>query len=114
MDERYAGLDCIDVPAVVQESLAGGSNEWTMTPLGAAAVNSPDFTGDAYFVAMRYEVDGEQNVGVWLATNLDGEGPYLAVDGFAKQFTDWPDADKGQFDVSPADPAGKRARNCLG
>ena len=55
--------------------------------LSGAAVKGD--SGD-YFVALKFSDGGDPMVGVWQAKNLKG-GPFGSVDGFAQQFTNWPD-----------------------
>jgi hypothetical protein len=53
-------------------------------------------------------------VGVFAATALTGSGGMvLAIDGPAKQFTTWPDADKTDAAISETDPSVAAAKACL-
>jgi hypothetical protein len=53
-------------------------------------------------------------VGVLAATALTGSGGMvLAIDGPAKQFTTWPDADKTDAAISETDPSVAAAKACL-
>ncbi|WP_222267424.1 hypothetical protein [Modestobacter marinus] len=80
----------------------------------AAAVRSSDFT-EVYFVAMRFSATGGgDEVGVWATNSIDETAVTMSVDGFAKQFTVWPDADEAAADISAADPSVDAAKECLG
>lgn len=80
----------------------------------AAAVKSPDFE-KVYFIAVEFSAPGvDKQTGVFASNALtDGGGMLMAVDGIAKQFTVWPDADKTQAAISSADPAVDAAKACL-
>lgn len=88
-----------------------------VTIKAASAVKSPDYS-KVWFVAIRFDVVGGKNlVGVW-ATNGDPTiaqrtGTTMSVDGFAQQFTVWPDADKTEAAISKADRAVAAAKKCL-
>ena len=65
-----------------------------MKPVRGFAVKSRDFS-NVYMVAMEFSATGVNNqVGVWATNSLtSGGGLIMAVDGYAKQFTVWPDSD---------------------
>lgn len=68
-----------------------------------------------YFVAVRFTAVGDTTprTGVWLATSLDGTGPFFGVDGVAKEVTDWPDsATRGVPNGAAAEQ--RQAVECLG
>jgi len=73
-------------------------------------------TGDeVYFVAMRFDALGQTDmVGVWTRTSIaaDESSGVISVDGFAKRFTHWPDAEQA-FGISPAHPPALAAEACL-
>jgi hypothetical protein len=68
-----------------------------------------------YVVAVKFSATGvASQVGVFAATSLTGSGGMvLAIDGPAKQFTVWPDADKTDAAISETDPSVAAAKACL-
>lgn len=87
------------------------------TPKGArplryvegAAVPTPSGSG-AYYVAVRFDGGdgvGEQT-GVWMTGQLDS-GPIASVDGYAKEFTQWPTEDG----LNVATPGARESKACL-
>lgn len=107
-------VDCLDVPSEVSAALMTGNEGAKLTAGDAAAVKSPDHK-QLYVVAVRFTADGldGDQTGVWGASTLDGDGPFLAVDGFAQEFTTWPDAGKSPAKLGAADPLVKDATSCL-
>lgn len=78
-----------------------------------AAWKSPDYS-KVYFVAARFTASGiKPQVGVWASNAIDGSGSLLSVDGFAKQFSDAPDADKTDAKIGTADRGVGKAKDCL-
>lgn len=80
----------------------------------ASAVKSPDFA-KVYFVAAEFSATGVDNqVGVWAVNNINATpNAVFSVDGFSKQFTDWPDGAKSASKISGADPSAAAAKRCL-
>lgn len=107
---------CLSVKRGVAQQIASARESGTGMKAGpAAAVKSPDFE-NVYFVAMRFKaMDIEDQVGVWATNSLKprGAATIMAVDGFAQQFTTWPDADKTGAAISSADPSADAANACL-
>jgi len=107
---------CLEVPATTQQAIASGAGASTggITPVKAAGYKSPDFE-DVTFIAMRFSAEGvDDQVGVWATNNFDtGGGLMLAVDGFAQQFTDFPDADSTEAAIAIDDPGVAKAKDCL-
>ncbi len=69
-----------------------------------------------YFVAGRFNVPGvdEEQVGVWATNSLEpGGGLILAVDGLAKEFTVWPDADTTDAAIDASSLGVEEAKKCL-
>lgn len=102
--------ECLAAAATGRAILEGTTP--ALTPLRAMAVRSGAGT---YLVAVRFAGGGRSGpaTGVWLASSLDGDGPFLSVDGVAKQVTDWPDsAAKGVADGAAVEQA--HAARCLG
>lgn len=54
------------------------------------AVESTENPGN-WFVAIQFKHSAGTDIGVWQALSLDG-GPFRSVDGFANEFTQWPDS----------------------
>ena len=82
--------------------------------LKASAVKSPG-SDSVYIVAVKFSATGmAHQVGVFAATALtNGGGMVLAIDGPAKQFSTWPDADKTDVAISGDDPSVAVAKACL-
>lgn len=101
------------------ERIADGAEDGVgkIEPGRLVAVKSPDH-GDAYFIAMEFTGPGfedDPEVGIWATNDLTpGAGLIIAVDGFAKNFTVWPDGDQGQLELSSTDQGAKDAVACLG
>ena len=110
-----APADCLDVPADVQQTIAEGANETTITPVAASAVKSPTEDG-LYLVAMSFTLPDTEDpqTGVWATHGLDAAsaGPIYAVDGFAHEFTVWPNTVNGH-DLSVTEPGADEAKACL-
>ena len=104
---------CLDVPADLMTRIAdGGKDGQAFTAKEGAAVRGTG--GETYFVALRFGAAGvPDQVGVWGTTALEGSTGIISVDGLAKNFTVWPDAEKA-FNVSPAHPSVDAAKGCLG
>lgn len=94
-------------------AIAEGANATTITPVAAAAVDSKSFN-DAYIVAMSFNVaGGDTQTGVWAVASLTPPGaPILAVDGFAHQFTDWPNEVNGE-ELNVNEDGVTEAKACL-
>lgn len=108
---------CETVSAELMQQIADGASGVTITPKKAAAVKVDDFPvfGTAHLVAMRFSAPGGgDETGVWAVTDLTaGSGSTMAVDGFAHQFTHWPNTVGGQT-LSVATPGAANAKACLG
>lgn len=107
--------ECLKVSPKLAKGIAKGEESGVgMKPGRAVAVKSPDFD-KVYFIAMEFGATGiEDQVGVWASNSLKpGGGVILAVDGFAKEFTVWPDADKTDAAIDGADPSADAAIACL-
>lgn len=98
---------------VVSDDLAANIVGRGYTVTEAQAVKSPDYRY-LYFIAIKFAGPGmgEGEVGVWASNAISGAGTVFSVDGFARTFTDWPDA--GGIDVSATDPGVDAARACIG
>lgn len=111
-----ADVACESVSKAMLKGIASGAQDGTgLKPIRGAAYKSPDFE-KVYFIAMEFSADGvDSQVGVWASNSLKpGGGILMSVDGFAKQFTVWPDAENTDAQISPADPGVEAAKSCLG
>jgi hypothetical protein len=90
------GRDCYPVDPALMAAIAEGANDVPITPVDAAAVKSETFD-NAYIVAMSFNAPGGgEEVGVWAVATLEPPyAPILAVDGFAHEFTDYPNEING-------------------
>jgi len=106
--------DCIAVPADVMQGIADGAD--TGREIVGQEAKAVKGSGEGvYFVAMRFETKGgSDEVGVWGtdAVTSDALTTVISIDGFAKQFTYWPDAQQA-FDISAAHPKALAAEGCL-
>jgi hypothetical protein len=113
--EATTSADCLTVPQEVSTAISDGAPAGSgFVAQQAAAVLGNG--GEVYFVAMRFEANGETDMtGVWATTSItvNEASGVISVDGFAKQFTVWPDAEQA-FDISPAHPLANEATDCLG
>lgn len=83
---------CVKVkPEFAAAILDGAPKGVTLTQVGDAyAVESTENPGN-WFVAIRFKHPAGEDTGVWQSLNLEG-GPFRSVDGFSKNFTQWPDS----------------------
>ena len=104
---------CDDVPAALVQAIAGGLTLQGGGPLSrASAVRSSSFE-KVWFVAAEIDGPGMEksgNVGVWVTNDLSANGVIGAVDGLAREFSDW----GVRSDVSRSDDGYQAARACLG
>ena len=115
VDQATASADCEAVPAEVMTAIADGAQDGTEFVAREAAAFQADGS-EVYYVALRFAAaGGGDEVGVWATNSLavNQAATVLSVDGFAKQFTVWPDAEAA-FDISPAHPSVSAAKDCLG
>ncbi len=81
-----------------------------MTPNNAAAVRSTTHKDQVYYVAIRFHGDGVKDaVGIWATTDVTS-GATFAVDGFAHQFSDFPQRTDA-FDQN--DASAQAAKKCV-
>lgn len=108
-------LACLDVPADVLTRIATGAQDGTgFAPVRASAFQSPNH-GEVYLVALEFAATGVDNsVGVWAANGLTEPGLTLSVDGFAKEFTVWPDASTTDAAIDVTSDGVAEAKECLG
>ncbi len=105
--------DCISLPASVLETIASGEEPGVgMKSIRGFAVKSADFN-NVYFFAIEFSATGiSSQTGVWARNGIDS-GIIMSVDGFAKEFTVWPDASKTDANISTADRNVLIAKSCL-
>lgn len=101
---------CRDVPQARIDAIASGLDKSAGVSAGnAAAVRSRDYE-KMWMVAIELNgpgLDGEK--GVWTTNRLEEQGLVFAVDGIAKEFSDW--GDGGPFSV--VDDGVAEAKHCL-
>jgi hypothetical protein len=110
--------NCEDVGMPMARAIATGAEDGVgkLKAKRVAAVKSPDFS-EVYFIAVEFTGPGfetEPEVGVWASNSLTpGGGLILSVEGFAKEFTVWPDADTTDAAIESTDPSVEDAIACL-
>ena len=78
------------------------------------AVKSNDFA-KVYMVAADIQgtgMEGDAEIGVWATNSLDGSGSIFAVDGLAKEFSDWGDADTIDANITESSDGVSQAKEC--
>jgi hypothetical protein len=78
------------------------------------AVKSNDFS-KVYMVAADIQggdMEGNGEVGVWATNSLDGTGLIFAVDGFAKEFSDWGHGDTTDANITQSSDGAAEAKEC--
>lgn len=116
--EAEAASRCEEVPADMLDAIASGltlDGEGTLR--SGAAVRSDDFE-KLYFIAAEVDAPGleaEGDVAVWASNSLQpGGGMILAVDGLAKEFSEWPAGDSTDANITSTDDGVSEARSCVG
>ena len=78
------------------------------------AVKSKDFN-QVYMVAADIQgtgMEGNSEIGVWATNSLDGSGLILAVDGLAKEFSDWGHGDTTDAHITQSSDGVSEAKEC--
>jgi hypothetical protein len=78
------------------------------------AVKSDDFS-KVYMVAADIQgagMEGDSDVGVWATNSLDGSGSIFAVDGLAKEYSDWGDGDTTDANITQSSDGVSEAKEC--
>ncbi len=78
------------------------------------AVRSRDFE-KVYFIAAELDgpgLDGDNDIGVWATNDIEETTGFYAVDGYAEQFSSWPDGDTTDAAFSLSDEGASEARGC--
>jgi hypothetical protein len=58
-------------------------------------------------------LEGEGDLGVWASNALEpGQGIVMAVDAVAQEFSDWPDADTTDANITSSSDGVSEARDC--
>ncbi|WP_454043643.1 hypothetical protein [Cellulosimicrobium sp. Marseille-Q8652] len=86
-------VECTEASPELAAQIAEGANGAAITPVETATVQYDD---DLWLVPMSFTIEGIDDTvetGVWAVTTPDaGGGLTMSVDGFAQEFTDWPQA----------------------
>ena len=106
---------CLSVPRSLLRAIASGAEDGVSFKITrGAAVRSPDFKRVFFVAGQLAGAGGLDDAVVWVSNSLQpGGGTFMAVDGFAQQFTVWPDADTTDAQISGADPSVDAAKACL-
>jgi hypothetical protein len=78
------------------------------------AVKSKDFA-KVYMVAADIQgvgMEGDSDIGVWATNSLDGAGLIFAVDGRAKEFSDWGHGDTTDANITQSSDGVSEAKEC--
>ena len=78
------------------------------------AVKSDDFA-KVYMVAADIQgtgMEGDNEIGVWATNSLDGAGLIFAVDGLAKEFSDWGRGDTSDAHITLSSDGVSEAKEC--
>ncbi len=107
---------CLDISATVQQDLIDGLTDGTGATLrGFQAVRSKDFE-QVFFVAAELEgpgLDGDDQIGVWATNIIDTYGcRYLSISAIAKEFSNFPDGDTTDANVTMNDDGANLATEC--
>jgi hypothetical protein len=81
---------------------------------GGYAVKSKDFS-KVYMVAADIQgtgMEGNSEVGVWATNSLDGTSLIFAVDGLAKEFSDWGHGDTTDANITLSSDGVSEAKEC--
>jgi hypothetical protein len=96
--------------AIAEGLTVGGSG----TLRNGYAVKSDDFS-KVYMVAADIQgvgMEGEGEIGVWATNSLDGAGLIFAVDGLAKEFSNWGHGDTTDANITPSSDGVTEAKKC--
>jgi hypothetical protein len=106
---------CEKVSSVVLNAIAEGLTvSGSGTLRGGYAVKSNDFS-KVYMVAADIQgtgMEGNGEVGVWATNSLDGNGSIFAVDGLAKEFSDWGHGDTTDANITLSSDGVSEAKEC--
>jgi hypothetical protein len=106
---------CEKVSSAVLNAIAEGL---TVTGGGTLregyAVKSKDFN-QVYMIAADIQgtgMEGNGEIGVWATNSLDGAGGIFAVDGVAKEFSDWGHGDTTDAHITQSSDGVAEAKEC--
>jgi hypothetical protein len=106
---------CEKVSSAVLNAIAEGLTvSGSGTLRNGYAVKSKDFS-KVYMVAADIQgtgMEGNSEIGVWATNSLDGTGLIFAVDGFAKEFSDWGHGDTTDANIRPSSDGISEAKEC--
>lgn len=106
---------CERVSSAVLNAIAEGLTvEGGGTLRNGYAVKSDDFS-KVYMVAADIQgagMEGDGEVGVWATNSLDGAGLIFAVDGLAKEFSDWGHGDTTDAHITQSSDGVAEAKEC--
>lgn len=106
---------CERVSSAVLNAIAEGLTvSGSGTLRNGYAVKSKDFSR-VYMVAADIQgvgMEGEGEVGVWATNSLDGTGLIFAVDGLAKEFSDWGHGDETDANITQSSDGVSEAKEC--
>jgi hypothetical protein len=118
-EEPAAAAECVTPTQAhidgIAEGLVGAGNALTR----AAAIRATE-REDVWFIAAEIAgpgIEPGQAIGLW-ATNSDISGDRItgmtiSVDGFAKEFSQWPDGGASAFALSQFEDGAQEALDCL-
>lgn len=116
-DEIADTRECLPISADIMNTLAEGSNEFPITPVAAAAVESETRAG-LTVIAMSFidDTDESESEGVWAVKGSPKDypniGPWLAVDALADVYSDYPRVINGE-ELSITEDGADEALSCL-
>jgi hypothetical protein len=106
---------CEKISSAVLSAIAEGLTvSGSGTLRNGYAVKSKDFS-KVYMVAADIQgigMEGEGEVGVWATNSLDGTGLVFAVDGLAKEFTDWGHGDTTDAHITQSSDGVDEVKEC--
>lgn len=93
---------CVTLGSDVAQAIVDGS---TNSDLALRANSGRGIQADSgvYYAAYKINVGGQDETGVWALDKIDPPGTIRSVDGFAKQFTRWPELAGGNGSQSMND-----------
>jgi hypothetical protein len=106
----FPSVRCVSVSGAMLDAIATGlTASGDASLVDGRAVRSTDFSS-VYFVAARIRGPGmgDDTVGIWATNDLQDDGPFFAVDGYAHEFSDW----GRRTDVSQFDDGAQEAKAC--
>ena len=108
---------CEDASTIASEGIAFGltvSGGGTLRD--AQAVKSDDFE-NVYFIAAEIDgpgMEGNGDIGLWASNSLEpGGGLIFAVNGLAKEFSDWGHGDTTDAQITMFDEGADEAKECV-